>query len=320
MFIRNRSKPLTLQKLDALIPRLTKQHPQIPKLKEDAAKLQKGYNGERRLDYYLRSLTKDYYILNDVGLKIRNQTLQIDSLIITPNSLYLIEVKNFDGTLTFDTVQRQLFQTINQTETTYKYPLTQADNTVYLMMQWLQYHNLPSIPIHSYIALAQPSTMVRVKGDESLISKYVMKTEEIILRIIQTEKEYEKKIESNIQRRNQIVNTIMTHVHDFSIDIFQKYNIDKTSIRIGTRCSDCSEIGMKYNIGKWICQQCGIIKRKAHEESINDFFLLYKNEITIREAMHFLKLKNRYITYRVLKKSKLTYQSNMRAWTKIQAK
>lgn len=314
MFIRNRKKPLTLQKLDALIPRLNDYHQKLPTLKESAAKLQKGYNGERRLDYYLRSLPSEFSVLNDVSLKLWNRQIQIDSLIISPHSIYMIEMKNFEGTLTFDTHQRQLIQTTNQIEKSFTYPLTQADNAVYTMMQWLQHYRLPSIPINSYIALAQPSTIVRVQGDEAVIAKYVMKAEEAALRIIQTEKTYAQTTNSNVQRRNQITNKIMEYVHDFSIDIINEYGIKENEIKPGTKCLNCGDFRVKYYQGKWTCPQCKTISLDAHDTTLNDFFLLYKNDINIREAMYFLGLDNRHTTYRILKKSNLIYQQKTKSW------
>lgn len=314
MFIRYRKNPHTLQILDALIPRLANNHQQLPKLKEYAARLQRGYNGERRLDYYLHSLTNDFYILNDVSLKIWNKDIQIDSLIITPHSLYMVEVKNFDGTLTFDTLQKQLIQTTRHQEISYTYPLTQADNTMYLMMQWLQQHQLPSIPIHSFIALADPSTVVRVKGDDEIIAKRVMKAEEVTLRILQTEQTYEGYHEENVQRRNQITNKIMERIKDFSIDVLERYNIKDNEIVSGTRCVECGKINMRYHYGRWTCQSCGMTNRNAHEVTFHDYYLLYKDDITVSEAREFLKLDDRYKTYRLLKKSNTKYCPQSKTW------
>lgn len=174
MFIRNRHKPRTLQKIDALIPRLPIGHAQLPKLRRNAAKLQKGYNGERRLDYHLRSLSEDFHVLSDVCLRIHNKDYQMDSLVISPHSIYIFEEKTFDGILTFDTTHRQLIQTNNNQEKSYTYPLTQADNASYLLMQWLQSNGHYGVPIHSLISLAQPSTIIRVEGDKEHIAKFVI--------------------------------------------------------------------------------------------------------------------------------------------------
>ena len=181
-------------------------------------------------------------------------------------------------------------------------------------MQWIQYYQLPSIPIHSYIALAEPSTIIRVKGDEEAIAKYVMKAEEIILRILQMEKTYEVHHEKNLQRRNIITSMIMKNVKDFSIDVMKKYNIGKNELSKGTRCIECNIINMTYSKGKWTCQNCKVISKNAHDTTLHDFFMLYKNDMNIQEAMQFLGLDNRHKAYRILKKSNVTYRKSTKSW------
>lgn len=313
MFIRKRSKPRTLQKIDALIPRLPQNHPQIPSLKKHAAKLQKGYNGERRLDYYLQSLPNEFYVLSDVGLTIHKKDFQMDSLIVSPHAIYMIETKNLEGILTFDTTHRQLIQSNNQKNKSYTFPITQAENTSFLMMQWLLKHGFNGIPIHIFVAIAQPNTIIRVNGDEEIIEKYVIQAEEAALRIINIEDKYRKTV-GNHQRRNKITSKVMEYVKDFEVDIYGKYNIDPLEILPGTRCVECGHIGMDFHRGIWSCKKCNISTKNAHITSINDFQLLFKKEMRVKEAMHFLGLPNRYTTYRILKKSNVIYQHNTKMW------
>lgn len=320
MFIRKRKKPLTLQKLETLIPRLSLSCKQLPYIKQDAAKLQKGYNGERRLDFYLQSLSNNYYILSDVGLEFYNRKFQIDSLIISPHAMYLIETKNFEGTLTFDTIHRQMIQSNNNQEKSFTYPITQADNAAYLMMQWLENHQLNSIPIQTYIAIAQKSTIIRVQGDDELITKYVIQAEDAPLRLIHQDKQYGEATQADPQRRNKIASTIMTHVQDFSVNIMEKYQLTKEDINSGTRCSSCSQLNMTYNQGKWICPDCGETSKSAHIATLQDYFLLIDSKITIKEAQRFLKISDRHKVYRILKKSNLLYDSKLQAWIRTKNK
>lgn len=68
MIIRKRKKPKPLQKLDALIPRISPAHPKLPLLRKQAASYQKGYNGERKLDYHLQGMPEQFTIINDATL------------------------------------------------------------------------------------------------------------------------------------------------------------------------------------------------------------------------------------------------------------
>ncbi|MGJ9458109.1 nuclease-related domain-containing protein [Oceanobacillus sp. CF4.6] len=99
-----RPKPLILQKYEALTPRIPKNFPRLAEIQYELAKSHKGYIGEMKVDYYLSVLAQRYTILPDVCLKVNGQTFQIDNLLITDHAIYLIEVKNYNGKIIFNTI------------------------------------------------------------------------------------------------------------------------------------------------------------------------------------------------------------------------
>src|SRR5699024_10649356 len=107
MILKKRKKPLPLVKLEAVIPRLSPQHPHLDEMKQDAAKRYRGYIGEQKVDYFLEQLPNQFIHLQDVQLRIDKRNFYIDILIITAHSIYCIEIKNFRGTITFDTILQQ---------------------------------------------------------------------------------------------------------------------------------------------------------------------------------------------------------------------
>ncbi len=314
MIIRIREKPRTLQKMDALIPRLSKGHPQLPLLRQNAAKLQKGYNGERRLDYYLQGLPSTFNIFSDVCLDVFGKQIQIDSLVVTPHSIFILEVKNYEGTLTFDTNHRQLIQTNKEMETAYSYPLNQTDNLHFLFMQWLDLHGLSGIPIHSLICIAKASTIIQVQGNVEHIAKFVVNVDEVPIRLMEMEEKYKHIRKENNQLKNKITSKIMEQVKDFKIDIFKKYGILKSDILFGTRCLKCYALGLEYYRGIWHCPNCDVTSKTAHLTTINDYFLLQKSHLQMKDAMEFFGISNRFIVHRILKKSNLKYQNKGRFW------
>lgn len=207
-----------------------------------------------------------------------------------------------------------MLQSNNNQEKSFTYPITQAENATYLMMQWLEHHQLKSIPIQAYIAIAQKSTIIRVQGDDELIAKYVIQAEDTPLRIIHQDKQYETTTQADPQRRNKIASTIMAHVQDFSVDVMEKYQLTKKDINLGTRCSSCSKLNMTYNHGKWTCPDCGETSKDAHITTLQDYFQLIDSKISIKEAQRFLKISDRHKVYRILKKSNLLYDSKLQAW------
>src|SRR5690625_2040915 len=93
MLIKKRTKPLPLQKLDALISRLHPNHPNLENIKKDAAIRYKGYIGEQKVDYHLERLTLPCTIAHDIYIKTEQQNFQIDTLILTQRAIYIIEIK-----------------------------------------------------------------------------------------------------------------------------------------------------------------------------------------------------------------------------------
>jgi len=59
--------------------------------------LKKGYEGEVQFDSIIEKLTCDCLVLNDLLFKENNTVFQIDSLIITGESILMYEVKNYEG-------------------------------------------------------------------------------------------------------------------------------------------------------------------------------------------------------------------------------
>src|SRR5690625_6223408 len=107
MILRRRTKPLPLEKIDAILPRLSTHFFNLPALKRESAQRHKGYIGERKVDYFLDQLPSMYVTIQDVCLQTRGKRFQIDSLIMSDQAIYLIEVKNYSGTITFNPTLKQ---------------------------------------------------------------------------------------------------------------------------------------------------------------------------------------------------------------------
>ncbi len=60
-------------------------------------RLKKGYEGEVMFNSLTEKLTCNCYILNGLRFEFNNTHFQIDSLITMEQTLYLNEVKNFEG-------------------------------------------------------------------------------------------------------------------------------------------------------------------------------------------------------------------------------
>ncbi|HHY73657.1 MAG TPA: NERD domain-containing protein [Bacillus bacterium] len=59
-------------------------------------RLEKGYEGETKFDEWLKDLSDDWIVLNDLLFEINNTVFQIDSTLLSNEGTYLFEVKNYD--------------------------------------------------------------------------------------------------------------------------------------------------------------------------------------------------------------------------------
>src|SRR5690625_1801359 len=107
MIIRRRSKPLVLKKLEMVSLRLSKNFPRLQEIQQEIAIRNKGYIGEKKVDYHLEVLAPQFTIIQDVCLKAQGRSFQIDTIIMTNHAIFCIESKNFDGTITFNTIFKQ---------------------------------------------------------------------------------------------------------------------------------------------------------------------------------------------------------------------
>lgn len=72
------------------------------KIKDDRTAVRKGELGEYKIDIQLSQLSKDYMYLSDLLIKNPKSSTgysQIDHIIITPYGLFVIETKNYQGTI-----------------------------------------------------------------------------------------------------------------------------------------------------------------------------------------------------------------------------
>lgn len=188
MNVKPRKTSLSIRKLEALIRRLPPYHPKLPFISEELSKKMAGYKGECSLDFYLEFLDpKQYFIFHDIRLKDDSRFFQTDTLIMTRSDLIIIEVKNIAGTIYFDPLFNQLIRIKEGKEMTFPNPLIQVKRHESQLKKWFRNNGLREMPIHSFIVISNPQTVIRTTPDNSLISQKVIHREAIPSKIIQFE-------------------------------------------------------------------------------------------------------------------------------------
>lgn len=91
------------------------------------SKASKGRAGERRVNEVLESITGPHFVFHDVTLVNQTSMLthQIDHILIHPHGLFVIETKNYSGSIDYDEIENKWTKTIRHVTTPISSPLRQ---------------------------------------------------------------------------------------------------------------------------------------------------------------------------------------------------
>lgn len=98
MFLKHRSEPSELMRFRYLSRRMRLS----AKQENYYLNLEKGFLGEKKFDTWLQDASSDWLIVNDLLLENNNTLFQIDTLIISQDKIYILEIKNYEGNYYMD--------------------------------------------------------------------------------------------------------------------------------------------------------------------------------------------------------------------------
>lgn len=306
MMTRRRNKPLILKKLEAIQRRIRPKHPKASMINAEVAKRLAGYHGELKLDYYLGYIPNDYVVLPDITLSFDRKDVQFDAIIISRRAIFVIEVKNFQGTISFDPQLRQCFREHRGTTDGFDYPLTQTDNAIILLRKWLEQQNLSGLPIYPIISFAHAETIIKVVGERDPTLNHVTYVTSVPTKMMH--------IHDNLQKENRklqsdIIYRILNATKEFDIDIMSQYEIAHTDIQTGVHCPQCQTLAMEWERQSWHCPTCQHQSKTAHHQALQDYQTIYHTHITNYKCRNFLHIQSRHIARRLLQNANYRIQS-----------
>ncbi|TKC14877.1 nuclease-related domain-containing protein [Robertmurraya kyonggiensis] len=126
--------------------------------------LEKWLEGELKFDSLLERLEGEYLILKDILLDYQGNLFQIDTLIISKNTIHMFEVKNYEGDYYVDA--DNWFSTSG---TEIKNPLSQLKRTESLFRRYLQFFRSP-LKLECYLVFVNPEfTLLQAPLNELII-------------------------------------------------------------------------------------------------------------------------------------------------------
>ncbi|MEH7748145.1 nuclease-related domain-containing protein [Neobacillus drentensis] len=313
MVIKERTKPLILLILEALLRRLPCSHQKYQQILDEHGRRQAGYIGEKSLDYYYRELPhQKYMILHDLNLPDGDYNCQIDTLLLTPEFALAIDVKNMAGKLIFDTDNEQFIQINNGNEKGYPYPITQAERHQKYLQKLLAAHHFPPVPVEYLVVISNSYTSYAVTGKNAhKVKPRVCKSDVFLNKITLLEKQNSKPLltSKEIKKLCRLLvkmNTVPTSY------VLKKYDIHTSDLLTGVHCPTNSNHSLIRKKQNWYCPSCDAFSKDAHINALKDYFLLFGPTITNKQFREFAHIKSQDTAKRILQSCNLQFSGNNR--------
>ena len=269
IFYKNRNKSIELLILSYLEKRMNLERND----RYHYSNLQKGYEGEQLFDLMTKKLECNCYILNDLLLKVNNTTFQIDSIIITAETIYLYEVKNHKGDYYYE--PDKFFKKPN---TEIINPLHQLERCRSLLRQLLHKHGF-NLPINASVIFINPAfTLYQASLNKPIIFPTQIKQHLNKLNAIPTT------LNQNTQRLAEKL--ISLHIDDSHFTQLPSYDYDQ--LRKGINCGKCNSFSINVQASNCVCNECGYkeLVATAVMRSVKEFRLLFPEQKITTNRIH----------------------------------
>ncbi|WP_209794415.1 nuclease-related domain-containing protein [Cytobacillus luteolus] len=307
MIIKTWKKSIELLKLEALLRRLSKSHPKRQLVEKDYAIKSAGFRGELSLDYPLGFLPeKDYLIFHNIRLKFNDNYFQIDTLLISPKFILILESKNISGILEFDHLNKQLIRTFNDSINVYPDPVQQVKLQRFQLGSWLELNKITTIPIKTHVVVTNPNSLIRIVPRNTYYQKKIIRSTILFERIKELSTQFNNDLLSRKEIR-KLSNLLLKLDTPLNPDILKTYQINPNDLVKGVHCPSCDTIPMARVRGSFLCPQCTTISKDAYLASLSDYALLVKPTITNTEMREFLLIHSASIVKKMLATLNLSY-------------
>jgi hypothetical protein len=189
-----------------------------------------------------------------IRLLVNDKVIQIDTLLLTPYINLLIEIKH------------------NEKEERMKNPISQVLRQQNLLSKWLQQHKFQQTTIKFLIVNSNPYTILK---SEQLKNNFIH-AENLLESIEKIITKYQKPLRTPRDLRS-ITQKLITEHTLLSVNLLEEYDIPYDELSKGVYCPACHHRS-----------------KNAHQEALEDFFILVKERINNREVCDFLLISSRH--------------------------
>lgn len=286
-----RTKPYVMLCYEALFRWLQPHLRENKILQEEYANYRAGYMGEKNADYIVMSYPhKNAYFFQGIRLKLGPYHFQIDTLMITPAFILIIEIKNLRGELLYNPSTQQLIQIDGDQKKSQKNPILQAEAQKRQLMLWLQHFGIPPIPIETISVSANPSSIITY-SDDTFTPKKFIQVESLPTLFDTLYQTYTKKVYDPVSMQN-LNRKLLSENTQYKPDLIRQFDISERHLVKGLVCMNCNRYPLEYKFRKWKCKYCGKIDTDSYKQKIFDYFLLFEPTITNRVCREILQISS----------------------------
>jgi len=235
--------------------------------------LKKGYEGELMFDALTEKLQCECLILNDLLLKVKKTSFQVDSLIITQEKLYLYEIKTLDGDYYYESdrfYKNPRFEVAN--------PLIQLSKTDTLFRQLLLSQGY-KLPVESRVVFMDPTFFLyQAPLDKPFIfptqvKKHLKNVNAINSKVTDKHKKLSKQL-------------VTMHNNHSPFTNLPSYNYDQ--LQKGITCLKCHSFSIFVENSKCTCKDCGHTELvgSAVLRTVKEFQKLFPKEKITTSIIH----------------------------------
>lgn len=301
MIVKQFEFPIDVNQLGALKERTLNSLPQHSIIARDFYQCLAGLNGEKEVYFQLQFLpTDEYLILHNVRISDGKNYPQFDFIILNRNFFLNLEVKNYKGEVYFNEIEQIVHVKEDGSEPIYDNPLSQSERHVFQFQNWLYSNGLFDLPVISLVVFSSSTRLLRMDSLPKTVLNQLVPSSNIVKRIMELSKSFSTPV-LNKQELFSLSQKLLKANIPIRRNLFQKYNINKTSISKGVQCPNCKSLPMKRIYGKWECQNCGHANLNAHIQALNDYYLLINEYITNHELRDFLLIDSPTVAYKLMR-------------------
>lgn len=266
-------KPFTMSKELTLLRFLHTKMALSAKGRQYYLNIEKGYEGEKEFSILLGNLTNEWIILHDLLLEVNNTKFQIDFLLISNKTIYLFEVKNYEGDYY---IEDDIWYKIAKTEI--KNPLQQLDRCKSLLRQLLQKLGFHYSIEPNIIFINPEFTLFQTPLHQPFILPTQLNRFMKKLNMMPTNVN-----EKHIKLAEKLTSL---HIIDSPFSRLPEFNFEQ--LKKGINCAGCSSFMRVYSEHELICDGCRC-KEKMESAILRNvviFQLLFPNKKITTKAIY----------------------------------